>query len=153
MSWGLRDLAPFVTWVRLLGLEQQLYESGLGNPQLQAQPTDPPDIGAVCQYLRLGPTDLPGAVCLPCFPGWGEEGYRRGGPYGGSLGSQYDPVFSLCKPAFGREPKTKYYDPVMPVGEPFLPGLDSLPEMPVVRFWDGSTTHLSGYGVQTVSIA
>lgn len=36
VSWGLRDLAPFVTWVRLLGLEQQLYESGLGNPQLQA---------------------------------------------------------------------------------------------------------------------
>ena len=105
-----------------------------GNPQLQAQPTDPPDIGAVCQYLRLGPTDLPGAVCLPCFPGWGEEGYRRGGPYGGSLGSQYDPVFSLCKPAFGREPKTKYYDPVMPVGEPFLPGLDSLPDMAVDRF-------------------
>ena len=104
-----------------------------GNAQLQAQPTDPPDIGAVCQYLGMGPKDLPGAVCLPCFPGSGEA-YRRGGPYGGSLGSQYDPLFSLCKPTFAREPKVNYYDPVMPLGEPYLPGLDSLPEMTVDRF-------------------
>jgi hypothetical protein len=102
------------------------------NPQLQAQPTDPPDIGAVCQYLGMGPKDLPGAVCLPCYPGSGEA-YRRGGPYGGSLGSQYDPLFSLCKPTFAREPKVNYYDPVMPVGEPYLPGLGGL-EMTVDRF-------------------
>ena len=50
-----------------------------GNPQLQAQPTDPPDIGAICQYVGLGPKDVPGAVCLPCYPGWGQNGYRRGG--------------------------------------------------------------------------
>jgi Protein of unknown function (DUF1501) len=104
-----------------------------GNPQLQAQPTDPPDIGAVCQYLGMGPKDLPGAVCLPCYPGSGEA-YRRGGPYGGSLGSQYDPLFSLCKPTFSREPRVNYYDPVMPLGEPYLPGLGSLPEMTVDRF-------------------
>jgi hypothetical protein len=104
-----------------------------GNAQLQAQPTDPPDIGAVCQYLGMGPKDLPGAVCLPCFPGSGEA-YRRGGPYGGSLGSQYDPLFSLCKPTFAREPKVNHYDPVMPLGEPYLPGLDSLPGMTVDRF-------------------
>ena len=94
-----------------------------GNPQLQAQPTDPPDIGAICQYLGIGPKDLPGAACLPCYPGWGENAYRRGGPYGGFLGSQYDPLFSLCDPKFTREPKTNYYDPVMPLGEPSLPGL------------------------------
>ena len=103
------------------------------NPQLQAQPTDPPDIGAVCQYLGMGPKDLPGAVCLPCYPGQ-NEAYRRGGPYGGSLGSQYDPLFAMCKPTFDREPKRNYYDPVMPIGEPFLPGLDSLPDMTVERF-------------------
>ena len=36
LSWGLRDVAPFVTSVRLLGLEQQLYESSLANPLLQS---------------------------------------------------------------------------------------------------------------------
>jgi len=105
-----------------------------GNAQLQVQPTDPPDIGAICQYVGRGPADVPGAICLPCFPGWGENGYRRGGPYGGFLGSQFDPLFSLCKPTFEREPKANYYDPVMPMGEPYLPGLESQPEMTVDRF-------------------
>ena len=53
-------------------------------------------------------------------------GIRRPGPYGGYLGSQYDPLFSLCNPKFGREPKTNHYDPVMPIGEPYLPGNDLL---------------------------
>ena len=104
-----------------------------GNPQLQAQPTDPPDIGAICQYLGVGPTDVPGAVCLPCYPGAGEA-YRRGGPYGGFLGSQYDPLFSLCDPKFDREPAVKYYDPVLPVGDPYLPGLDGVPDLTAGRF-------------------
>src|SRR4051794_31349878 len=58
----------------------------LKDPKLQAEPTDPPDIGAICQYVGLGSKDVPGAVCLPCYPGWGQNGYRRGGPYGGFLG-------------------------------------------------------------------
>ncbi|MGE3779330.1 MAG: DUF1501 domain-containing protein, partial [Pirellulaceae bacterium] len=75
----------------------------LGNPAaLRPDPNDPPDIGAVCQYFGLGPDDMPGAICLPCYPGWGESsmypGIRRPGPYGGFLGSQYDPLFSLCDP-------------------------------------------------------
>ncbi len=104
------------------------------NPQLPAQATDPPDIGAICQYLGRGPRDVPGAVCLPCYPGWGQDGYRRGGPYGGFLGSQFDPLFSLCNPKFAREPKTQHYDPVLPEGEPYLPGLDSQPTMNSKRF-------------------
>jgi hypothetical protein len=104
-----------------------------GNAALQAQPSDPPDIGAICQYVGMGPRDLPGAVCLPCFPGSGES-YKRGGPYGGFLGAQHDPLFALCNPRFAREPRVNYYDPVMPIGEPFLPGLDQLPEMTVRRF-------------------
>ncbi len=103
------------------------------NPALQAQPSDPPDIGAICQYLGMGPRDLPGAVCLPCFPGSGES-YKRGGPYGGYLGSQYDPLFSLCNPRFEREPRLNHYDPVMAIGEPYLPGLDQLPDMTIRRF-------------------
>ncbi|MFO1004956.1 MAG: DUF1501 domain-containing protein [Planctomycetaceae bacterium] len=104
-----------------------------GKPSAQAMPTDPPDIGAVCQYLGLGPDDLPGAVCMPCFPGSGQKGYRRRGPYGGFLGKKYDPLFTLCKPTFGREPKFNDYDPVMPIGVPFPPTADALPDMNVDR--------------------
>ena len=74
--------------------------TGGENAQIQAKNTDPPDIGAICQYLGLGPRDVPGAVCMPCYPGWG-EGIRRPGPYGGYLGKQYDPFFSFCNPTFG----------------------------------------------------
>lgn len=102
-------------------------------PSAQALPTDPPDIGAICQYLGMGPQDLPGAVCMPCFPGSGQKGHRRRGPYGGFLGKQYDPVFTLCKPKFEREPKFADYDPVMPIGQPFPPTADSLPDMSIQR--------------------
>src|SRR5689334_21289722 len=47
--------------------------------QVLAKASDPPDIGAICQYLGMGPRDLPGAVCMPCYPGQG-EGIRRPGP-------------------------------------------------------------------------
>src|SRR5437879_5393161 len=99
----------------------------------QARPSDPPDVGAVCQYLGLGPRDLPGAVCLPCYPGEGEK-WKRRGPYGGFLGGQYDPLFARCQPTFAREPKVPYYDPVLPVGEPLLPSVDALPEITIDRF-------------------
>jgi hypothetical protein len=98
----------------------------------QAQPSDPPDIGAVCQYLGLGPKDLPGAVCMPCYPGWGEK-WKRRGPYGGFLGSQYDPLFTRCAPTFDRKPKVNYYDPVLPIGEPLLPTTDMPIEMTIDR--------------------
>jgi len=105
--------------------------------QLRALPSDPPDIGAVCQYLNMGPPAMPGAVCLPCYPGWGESsmypGIRRPGPYGGYLGQQYDPLFSVCQPSFNREPSVAYYDPVIPMGEPKLAQLDELPEVTLDR--------------------
>jgi hypothetical protein len=101
--------------------------------QVDAKNTDPPDIGAICQYLGLGPQDLPGAVCMPCHPGWG-EGIRRPGPYGGYLGSQYDPLFSVCHPTFERRPKVLYYDPVPPIGDPLMPSLDATSGMSAARF-------------------
>ncbi len=105
--------------------------------QIAAEPTDPPDIGAICQYLGMGPRSIPGAVCLPCYPGFGESsmypGIRRPGPYGGFLGAQYDPLFSVCDPKFGREPKVPYYDPVVPIGDPKLASLDELPGITVNR--------------------
>jgi hypothetical protein len=104
--------------------------------QLRPFPTDPPDIGAICQYLGRGPAELPGAVCLPCYPGWGESsmypGIRRPGPYGGFLGSQYDPLFALCEPTFTRKARG-IYDPVIPLGEPQMPSLDGLPDMTLDR--------------------
>ena len=55
------------------------------NGQLTAKLTDPPDIGALCQYLQMGPRDLPGAVCLPCYPGWGEASMYPGSAASRSL--------------------------------------------------------------------
>lgn len=98
----------------------------------QAMPTDPPDVGAICQYLGLGPSDLPSAVCLPGHPGAGQNSRRRG-PYGGFLGQEYDPLFARSEPTFDREPKFKNYDPVMPRGEPKLPSLEDIPEVTVDR--------------------
>src|SRR4051812_27807252 len=105
-----------------------------GDPgQLRPEPTDPPDAGAICQYLGMGPEEMPGSVCLPCYPGWGERsmypGIRRPGPYGGFLGSRYDPLFAECEPTFDRQPSRPYYDPVWPMGAPTLPKQDALPEM------------------------
>lgn len=113
----------------------------LGNPAaLSPDPNDPPDIGAVCQYFGLGPDDMPGAVCLPCYPGWGESsmypGIRRPGPYGGFLGSQYDPLFALCKPTFDSKPDRPYYGTTIALGEPMMPGADALPGMTKDRFAD-----------------
>jgi hypothetical protein len=109
-----------------------------GDPgQLRPEPTDPPDVGAICQYLGMGPEEMPGSVCLPCYPGWGERsqypGIRRPGPYGGFLGSQYDPLFGECEPTFDRQPSRPYYDPVWPMGAPTLPKQDALPELTADR--------------------
>jgi hypothetical protein len=106
----------------------------LGNAAaLTPDPNDPPDIGAVCQYLGMGPDDMPGAVCLPCYPGWGESsmypGLRRPGPYGGHLGGQYDPLFALCDPTFDRKPERPYYGTAIAIGEPKMPAADALPDM------------------------
>jgi hypothetical protein len=106
--------------------------AGGDHAQITAKNTDPPDIGAICQYLGRTNPGVPGAVCMPCYPGWG-EGIRRPGPYGGFLGRQYDPFFSLCKPTFEREPRVPHYDPVRPIGQPQMPSLDAMPEMTVDR--------------------
>jgi hypothetical protein len=107
--------------------------AGGKNAQLTADRTDPPDIGAICQYLGVGPDAVPGSVCLPCYPGWGESGQypgiRRPGPYGGYLGAQYDPMFSLCAPTFGKIENPGPYNPTMPLGDPMMPSLDSLAGM------------------------
>ena len=105
--------------------------------QLRPEPTDPPDVGAVCQYLKMGPADMPGAVCLPCYPGFGERsmypGIRRPGPYGGFLGGRCDPLFAECEPTFDSEPRGSLYDPVWAMGAPTLPARNVLPGMTDAR--------------------
>ena len=97
--------------------------------------TDHPGISAVCQYLGIGPRDLPGSVYLPALPGY-SQGLRRAGPYGGYLGHQCDPLFADCDPKFPREfdQNQSFYDPVAPYGEPRLPSLESAPALTVDRF-------------------
>ena len=74
--------------------------------------TDHPGMGSVCQYLGICRGDLPGYVCMPAHPGY-SQALRRAGPYGGYLGSQFDPLITLCEPELEREPKN-FYDPVTP---------------------------------------
>jgi len=97
--------------------------------------SDHPGISAVCQYLGIGPHDLPGSVYLPALPGY-SQGLRRAGPYGGYLGRQYDPLFADCDPKFPREfdQNQSFYDPVTPFGEPRLPTLESAAELTIDRF-------------------
>jgi Protein of unknown function (DUF1501) len=97
--------------------------------------SDHPGISAVCQYLGMGPHDLPGSVYLPALPGY-SQGLRRAGPYGGYLGRRYDPLFSDCDPKFPREfdQNQSFYDPITPFGEPRLPTLESATELTVDRF-------------------
>jgi hypothetical protein len=91
-----------------------------------AKPTNHPSMGSVCQYLGLGrQRDLPGYVCLPAYPGY-SQGLRRAGPYGGYLGSRYDPLFSTCEPRWARNvdgTKDFYDHTLVPVGDPQLPSL------------------------------
>ncbi len=96
-----------------------------------AKPTDHPSMGAVCQYLGVTRGDLPGHVCMPAFPGY-SQALRRAGPYGGYLGSRYDPLIALCEPKLQREPKD-FYDPVTPYGEPAAPDLAPPPEITIDR--------------------
>jgi hypothetical protein len=89
-----------------------------------SKPTNHPSMGSVCQYVGLGRrSDLPGYVVLPAVPGYA-EGLRRAGPYGGYLGSQYDPLFSTCSPTWGKPDigMKDFYDPThIPMGVPKLP--------------------------------
>jgi hypothetical protein len=66
-------------------------------------------------------------------------GLRRPGPYGGWLGSQYDPLFSLCEPKFERKPSRPYYDTVIALGEPKLPGAESVPGLTSERLRERQT--------------
>ena len=91
-----------------------------------SSPTNHPSMGSVCHYAGLTRPGVPPYVVMPAYPGY-SQGLRRAGPYGGYLGSQYNPLFSLCNPTFGREVSDRdFYDPTLrPMGEPTLPSLEA----------------------------
>src|SRR5262249_7139819 len=90
-----------------------------------SRPSDWPSMGSVCHYAGIGNPGVPPYVCLPALPGY-SQGLRRCGPYGGFLGSQYNPLFSTCDPTFPKpiDGNKDFYDPsYVPMGEPKLPSL------------------------------
>ncbi len=106
--------------------------STVGNPSAQYSPDDAPSVGAVCQFLGKGAPGVPLHACLPCFPGWGQT-WRRKGIYGGYLGSQYDPLISVCSPEYERTPTRTSYDAVQIYGRPQLEGVQAIPELTLDR--------------------
>lgn len=100
------------------------YTGGQDQVDYFAKPTNHPSMGSVCQYLGLMKRrDLPGYVVLPAYPGY-SQGLRRAGPYGGYLGSAYDPMFSTCNPTWDKPNVGEgdfYSDKLVAMGEPTLP--------------------------------
>ncbi len=111
------------------------YTGGDDRENYYTKRSDHPGISAICEYLGLGPRELPSSVFLPALPGY-SQGLRRAGPYAGYLGKQFDPFFADCSPKFDREfdQDKSFYDPVPPIGEPRLPSIESLPNLTIDRF-------------------
>lgn len=92
-----------------------------------SSPSNHPSMGSICHYSGLTTPGVPPYVVLPAYPGY-SQGLRRAGPYGGYLGSQYNPLFSLCDPTFNKpvDSSRDFYDPsIRPMGDPMLPSLES----------------------------
>ena len=98
------------------------FDGGNDRENYYAKRTDHPSIATVCQHMGLGQGGIAPYVIMPAFPGY-SQGLRRAGPYGGYLGSQFDPLFTTCAPKFSRESKQDY-DPVVPLGAPVAPTAD-----------------------------
>ncbi|MEO2031562.1 MAG: DUF1501 domain-containing protein [Planctomycetaceae bacterium] len=108
------------------------FDGGNDRDNYFAKVTDHPGMGSICQYLDMGAKDVPRYVMMPASPGY-TQALRRAGPYGGYLGSQYDPLFTVCDPQVARESKGDY-DAVVPMGYPTLPSLDAMPDITADRF-------------------
>ncbi|MBI5759490.1 MAG: DUF1501 domain-containing protein [Planctomycetales bacterium] len=107
------------------------FDGGKDAENYFAKRTDHPSMGSICQSLNVGPDDVPRYVLMPAFPGY-TQALRRSGPYGGYLGSQYDPLFTVCEPRYERESKGDY-DSVTPLGAPVPPSLGELPGLTADR--------------------
>ena len=106
------------------------FDGGSDRENYFAKRSDHPSIGSVCHSLGMGPSDLPRYVIMPAYPGY-SQGLRRAGPYGGYLGSQYNPLFTVWNKKL--QGTGGFYQPTEAQGEPVLPSLGSLPEITVDR--------------------
>jgi hypothetical protein len=103
------------------------YTGGQDQRDYFSSPSNHPSMGSVCHYAGLTRRDVPPYVVLPAYPGY-SQGLRRAGPYGGYLGSRYNPLFSTCEPTFDRtvDLSRDFYDPTLrPMGDPVLPSLEA----------------------------
>ena len=103
------------------------YTGGQDQRDYYSSPTNHPSMGSVCHYAGLTRPDIPPYVVLPAYPGY-SQGLRRAGPYGGYLGSRYNPLFSQCDPKFNRDTVSDrdFYDPTLRhTGDPLLPSLEA----------------------------
>jgi len=107
------------------------FDGGSDRENYFSKRTDHPSMGSVCEYLDIGRSDVPRYVLMPAFPGY-TQALRRAGPYGGYLGSGFNPLFTVCEPTFARKSKGDY-DPVPAIGVPVLPSLESLPDITLDR--------------------
>ena len=101
------------------------FDGGSDRENYFAKRSDHPSIMSVARHFGIGRN-----VIMPAFPGH-SQGLRRAGPYGGYLGSQYDPLFTVWDKKFGG--KGEFYKPVAALGDPLLPSLDELPKVTANR--------------------
>ena len=106
------------------------FDGGNDRENYFAKRTDHPSMASVCLSLKPRFGDIPPYVILPAFPGHSQS-LRRAGPYGGYLGSQYDPLFTLWDKKFSGQ--GKFYEPTTALGTPVLPSLDGLPNITADR--------------------
>jgi len=106
------------------------FDGGSDRENYFAKRSDHPSIMSVCRHFGLGRDDVPPYVIMPAYPGF-SQGLRRAGPYGGYLGSRYDPLFTVWDRKF--DGKGEFYKPVPALGEPLLPSLNELPAVTANR--------------------
>ncbi|MBQ17267.1 MAG: hypothetical protein CMJ65_09095 [Planctomycetaceae bacterium] len=106
------------------------FDGGSDRENYFAKRSDHPSIMSVCRHFGLGRDDVPPYVIMPAYPGF-SQGLRRAGPYGGYLGSRYDPLFTVWDKKF--DGKGEFYKPVPALGEPLLPSLNELPAVTANR--------------------
>jgi hypothetical protein len=101
-----------------------------------ANPTHPPSMGSVCEYLRKDSGSMPAYVYLPTFLGYGDAA-RRPGIYGGFLGQRYDPFVSEVEPVVDPNAKKPYL-------REHPPHVGGLPRIPNGTLRDGLTADRLG---------
>jgi hypothetical protein len=94
------------------------YEQPLDNIA-SSKETYPPSMGSICEYLNGGRADSPAYIYMPCYLGWGQS-IRRPGPYGGFLGSRFDPLYTECAPYVDNPPDVPYASQPLR-GVPYIP--------------------------------